>query len=103
MVDTGRTEEMCRKMDELAKEDHTHHITPEEIPGYRANWWIRSNKVGSGTMPVRHRPDFKQALSTLRQLKDLQFSSKFGNCLTAVYCHRREVARTSHHKMDQGL
>ena len=54
----------------LANEDHTHHLTPEEIRGYRANWWIRSNKVGSDTMPVRHRPDFKQALSTLRQLKD---------------------------------
>ena len=67
---TGRTEEMCRKMDELANEDHTHHLTPEEIRGYRANWWIRSKKVGSDTMPVRHRPDFKQSLSTLRQLKD---------------------------------
>ena len=70
MFDTGRTEEMCRKMDELANEDHTHHLSPEEIRGYRANSWIRSNKVGSDTMPVRHRPDFKQALSTLRQLKD---------------------------------
>ena len=70
MFDAGRTEEMCRKMDELANEDHTHHQAPEEIRGYRANWWIRSNKVGSDTMPVRHRPDFKQALSTLRQLKD---------------------------------
>ena len=70
MFDTGRTEEMCRKMDKLANEDHTHHLTPEEIRGYRANWWIRSNKVGSNTMPVQHRPDFKQALSTLRQLKD---------------------------------
>ena len=70
MFDTGRTEEMCRKMDDLANEDHTHHLTPEEIRGCRANWWIRSNKVGSDTMPVRHRLDFKQALSTLRQLKD---------------------------------
>ena len=26
MFDTGRTEEMCRKMDELANEDHTHHL-----------------------------------------------------------------------------
>ena len=57
-------------MDELADEDHTHHITPEEIRDYRNNWWIRSNTVGSGTMPFRHRLDFKQALSTLRQLKD---------------------------------
>ena len=70
MFDVGRTEEMCREMDKLADEDHTHHITPEEIRVYRNNWWIRSNTVGSDTMPVRHRPDFKQALSTLRQLKN---------------------------------
>ena len=35
----------------------------------RGNWWIRSNLVGSDTMPVRHRLDFKEALSTLRRLR----------------------------------
>ena len=65
MFDTGRTEEMCRKMDELANEDHTHHITPEEISLYRNNWWIRSNKVGSDTMPVRHRPYFQASIVNL--------------------------------------
>ena len=55
-------------MDDLADEDHTHHLTPEETDDYRSNWWIRSNKIGSDTMPIRHRSDFKQALSTLRQL-----------------------------------
>ena len=69
MFDVGRNEELCREMDKLANEDHTHHLTPEENRNYRVNWWIRSNKVGSDTMRVRHRPDFKQALSTLRQLK----------------------------------
>ena len=66
----SRTEEICREMDKLANEDHTHHITPDEIRVYRNNWWIRSNTVGSDTMPVRHRADFKQALSTLRQFKN---------------------------------
>ena len=28
MFDIGRTEEICREMDKLADEDHTHHITP---------------------------------------------------------------------------
>ena len=70
MFDFGRNEEICREMDKLANEDHTHHITPDEIRVYRNNWWIRSNTVGSDTMPVRHRADFKQALSTLRQLKN---------------------------------
>ena len=70
MLDNGRTEEICRQMDDLADEDHTHHLTPEEIDDYRSNWWIRSNNIGSDTMPIRHRSDFKRALSTLRQLKD---------------------------------
>ena len=54
MFDIGRTEEMCREMDKLADEDHTPHITLDEIRVYRNNWLIRSNTVGSDTMPVRH-------------------------------------------------
>ena len=70
MIDNGRTEEICRQIDDLADEDHTYLSTPEEIDDYRSNWWIRSNKIGSDTMPIRHRSDFKQALSTLQQLKE---------------------------------
>ena len=65
MIELGRTEEVIREMDKLANEDHTHHAT-EELNVYRSNWWIRSNFVGSDTMPIRHRGDFKEALSTLR-------------------------------------
>ena len=57
-------------MDRLASEDHSHIATEEEIDVYRSNWWIRSNFVGSDTMPIRHRADFKEALSTLRHLKN---------------------------------
>ena len=70
MSDMDRTEDVCRQMDDLADEDHTHHLTPQEVDNYQSNWWIRSNKIGPDTMPIRHRPDFKQALSTLRQLKE---------------------------------
>ena len=70
MIEIGRTEDLCRQMDDLADEDHTHHLTPQEIDNYKSNWWIRSNIIGSDTMPIRHRSDFKQALSTLRQLKE---------------------------------
>ena len=65
----GRSEEVILEMDRLANEDHTHIATEEEIDVYRGNWWIRSNFVGSDSMPVRHRPDFKKALSTLHRLK----------------------------------
>ena len=70
MVDNGRTEEMCRQIDDLSDEDHTHHLTSAEIDDYRSNWWIRSTKIGSDTMPIRRKSDFKQALSTLQQLKE---------------------------------
>ena len=70
MIEIGRTEDLCHQMDDLADEDHTHHLTPQEIDTYRNNWWIRSNKISSDTMPIWHRSDFKQALSTLQQLKE---------------------------------
>ena len=34
MIDNGRAEEICRQMDDLADEDHTHHLTPEDIDDY---------------------------------------------------------------------
>ena len=70
MIQIGRTEDLCRQMDGLADEDHTHHLTTQEYYKYISNWWLRSNKIGSDTMPIRRRSDFKQALSTLRQLKE---------------------------------
>ena len=56
--------------DDLADEDHTHHLTPQEVDTYKNNWWVRSNKISSDTMSIRHRSDLKQALSILRQLKE---------------------------------
>ena len=69
MIELGRSEEIILEMVRLASEDHSHIATQEEIDVYRGNWWIRSNFVGSDTMPVRHRLDFKKALSTLHHLK----------------------------------
>ena len=81
MIELGRTEEVIREMDKLANEDHTHIATEEQLNVYRSNWWIRSNFVGFYTMPIRHRPDFKEALSTLRRLKnqeDIKLITKIG-------------------------
>ena len=71
MIELGRSEEVILGMDRLASEDHS-HIAKEEIYVYRGNWWIRSNFVGSDTMPFKHHPDFKQALSTLYRLKKME-------------------------------
>ena len=79
MIEMGRTEEVIREMDKLANEDHTHHATEEEINVCRSNWWIRSNFVGSDTMPIRHRLDFKEALSTLRRLKNAEDQAYYQN------------------------
>ena len=79
MIELGRTEEVIREMDKLANEDHAHHATEEEISVYRNNWWIRSNFVDSDTMPVMHRADFKEALSSLRRLKNQEDQAYYQN------------------------
>ena len=79
MLELGRTEEVIREMDKLANEDHTHIATGEELNVYRSNWWIRSNFVGSDTMPITHRFDFKEALSTLRRLKNAEDQAYYQN------------------------
>ena len=50
-----------------------------KIDVYRGNWWIRSNFVDSDTMPIRHRPDFKKALSTLHRLKKAEDEAYYQN------------------------
>ena len=79
MIELGRSEEVILEMDRLANEDHTHIATEEEIDVYRGNWWIPSNFVGSDTMPIRHRPDLKEALSTLHRLKKAEDKTYYEN------------------------
>ena len=86
MIENHRDEELCRRWDALADEDHTHHLTTEEYSLYKSNWWLHSNKQGSNTMPVTHRPDFKQALSTLQQLKQ----KAEGASQMPTYSHRNQ-------------
>ena len=69
MIENDRDEDVCRQMDALSDEDHTHHLTPQEHHYYKSNWWLRSNKTGSDSVRVQRRSDFKQALSTLQKLK----------------------------------
>ena len=69
MTESGRDEDVCRQWDVLAGEDHTHHLTPQEYYHYKSNWWLTSNKTGSNTVPVEHRPDFKQAFVYLAAIE----------------------------------
>ena len=79
MIELSRSEEVILEMDRLASENHSHIATEEEIDVYLGNWWIRSNLVNSDTMPIRHRPDFKKALSTLHRLKKTEDKAHYEN------------------------
>ena len=78
MIEFGRSEEVIRYMDKWANEDHTHHATEEEISVYRNIWWIRSNFFWF-RHDARHRADFKEALSTLRRLKNEEDQAFYQN------------------------
>ena len=43
MIENGRDEELCRQMDALADEDHTHLLTTQEYSFYKSKWWLQSN------------------------------------------------------------
>ena len=38
------TEQKCKELDELATEDHTYHLTPEECKRYQGQWYLTLNK-----------------------------------------------------------
>ena len=62
MIEHNRDEEVCRRWDALADEDHTHHLTTQEYFYFLSKWWLLN-------MSLRHRPDFKLALSSLQRLQ----------------------------------
>ena len=68
MIENNRDEEVCRRWDVLADEDHTYYLSEKEYFYYKNKWWLHLNKSGSDTLPLRKRSDFKQALPTLERL-----------------------------------
>ena len=62
IFDIGRTEEICREMDKIGvRRPHAPHHSRRNSCVQKTIGGFRSNTVGSDTMSVRHRPDFKQA------------------------------------------
>ena len=76
MIEHSRTEQVILEMDKLANEDHSYKASKEEIEFYRGNWWLHSNLARVDTMPVRHEPGFKDALSTMQRLKRAEDKKK---------------------------
>ena len=75
-IEHGRTEQVILEMDKLANEDHSYKASKAEIEFYRGNWWLHSNVARVDTMPVRHEPGFKDALSTMQRLKRAEDKKK---------------------------
>ena len=65
----------------------------QEYVYYKSKWWLHSNKQGSNIMPLRHRPDFKQALSTLQWLQ--QEAGEEPQVPIYSYKHQQWEARSS--------
>ena len=63
----GWTEQKCKEMDELAEENHTYHLSTEEIKRYQGQWYLTLNKSGKN-VPIRIRPDFRAAVSLKNRL-----------------------------------
>ena len=93
MIENLRDEDLCRRWDALADEDHTHHLAEQEYFYYKNKWWLHSKKPGSNTIPLRDRFDFKQALSTLQRLQ--QEAREEPHVPTYSYKHQQWEARSS--------
>ena len=69
VIENNRDEDLGRKWDALADEDHTHHLTAQEYLLYKSNWWLHSNKQGSNTVRTTHRSDFKKGIVYLAAIE----------------------------------
>ena len=63
----GWSEQTCKEWDELAKEDHTYKLTPEEKRRYKGQWYLTLNKAGKNG-PVKLRPDYRAAFMMKNRL-----------------------------------
>ena len=58
----GWTEQKCIEMDELAKQNHTYHLSTEEFKRYQGQWCLTLNKWSKHAL-MRLRPDFRAAVA----------------------------------------
>ena len=64
----GWTEEKCLEIDELAKQDHTYHLSlKRNSKRYQGQWYLTLIKSGKNA-PMRLRPDFRAAVSLKNRL-----------------------------------
>ena len=49
MIEHNRDEEVCRRWDVLADEDHIYHLSEQEYFYCKNKWWLHSSESGSDT------------------------------------------------------
>ena len=74
----GWTEQKCIEMDELAKQDHTYHLSTEKFKRYQGQWYPTLNKSAQNG-PMRLRPDFRAAVSLKKTVSTASQVSKLQN------------------------
>ena len=89
----GWTEQKCKEWDELAQEDHTYRLTPEEKKRYQGQWYLTLNKAGKNG-PMKLRSDFFEPLSLIvyttnqeNKLKSLSIQNNTVDCIP-LQAHR---------------
>ena len=98
MIQNHRDDDLCRRCVALADEDHSHRLTEQEYFHHESKWWHHSNKQGSDTMPLRHRSNFKQALSTLQRLQ-----KEAGEEPQVLSCSHKHNGRHEVHLLHGGI
>ena len=63
----GWTEQKCKEWDELAKEDHTYRLTPEEKRRYHGQRYLTLNSAGKNG-PMKLRSDFRATVMMKNRL-----------------------------------
>ena len=84
----GWTEQKCIEMDELAKQNHTYHLSSKEFKRYQGQWYLTLNKSGKNA-PMRLRPDCRAAVS---RKKPCTSWIRWGACRTNISTARQEMA-----------
>ena len=63
----GWSEQRCKELDELAKEDHTYRLTQEEKRRYQGQWYLTLNTSRKHGL-MKPRSDYRAAVSMKNRL-----------------------------------
>ena len=63
----GWSEQKCKEWDDLAREDFSYKLTPEQNRRHKGQWYLTLNKAGKNG-PMKLRPDYRSAVSMKNRL-----------------------------------